>query len=50
VLGARRILAEGTSADRQLACFAAALTAGASRQEALEAVVDHLVVETSRGL
>lgn len=50
VLGARRILAEGTSADRQLACFARALAAGASRQEALEAVVDQLIVETSRGL
>jgi carboxylate-amine ligase len=50
VLGARRILAEGTSADRQLACFGRALAAGASRQEALEAVVDQLVTETSRGL
>lgn len=46
VQGARRILAEGTSADRQLACFARALASGASRQEALEAVVDHLVAET----
>ncbi len=50
VLGARRILAEGTSADRQLAWFGRALAAGASRQEALEAVVDQLIVETSRGL
>ncbi len=50
VQGARRILAEGTSADRQLACFAGAIEAGASRQEALEAVVDHLVVETRRGV
>jgi carboxylate-amine ligase len=50
VLGARRIVAEGTSADRQLACFTAALTAGASRQEALEAVVDHLIAESRRGL
>jgi carboxylate-amine ligase len=50
VLGARRILAEGTSADRQVACFARALAAGASRQEALETVVDQLVVETSRSL
>lgn len=48
VEGARRILAEGTSADRQLACFAQALAAGASRQEALEAVVDHLIAETKR--
>jgi carboxylate-amine ligase len=46
VLGARRILAEGTSADRQLACFASAVAAGATRQEALEVVVDHLIAET----
>jgi glutamate---cysteine ligase / carboxylate-amine ligase len=46
VLGARRILAEGTSADRQLACFANAIAAGATRQEALEVVVDHLIAET----
>jgi carboxylate-amine ligase len=46
VLGARRILAEGTSADRQLACFASAIAAGATRQEALEVVVDHLIAET----
>src|SRR5690606_33681763 len=44
---ARRILAEGTSADRQLACFARARESGASQQEALEAVVDHLVAETA---
>jgi glutamate---cysteine ligase / carboxylate-amine ligase len=48
VLGARRILAEGTSADRQLARFASAIAAGATRQEALEVVVDHLVAETRR--
>ena len=46
VLGARRILAQGTSADRQLASFANAIAAGASRQEALETVVDHLIAET----
>ncbi len=46
VLGARRILAEGTSADRQLARFASAVAAGATRQEALEVVVDHLIAET----
>ena len=46
VLGARRILAEGTSADRQLARFASAIAAGATRQEALEVVVDHLIAET----
>lgn len=47
---ARHILAEGTSADRQLACFARARESGASQQEALEAVVDHLVAETASGL
>ncbi len=46
VEGARRILAEGTSADRQLACFARAKETGASHQEALDAVVDHLMAET----
>ncbi len=46
VLGARRILAEGTSADRQLACFVQAIDSGASREEALAAVVDHLIAET----
>ena len=50
VEGARRILAEGTSADRQLACFGRALEAGASREEALASVVDHLIAETRRGL
>jgi carboxylate-amine ligase len=50
VQGARRILAEGTSADRQVACFAGARQAGASQQEALEAVVDHLIAETAADL
>jgi len=50
VQGARRIVAEGTSADRQLACFARAVGRGADRQEALEAVVDHLVAETAADL
>ncbi len=43
---ARLILARGTSADRQVAHFQAQLEAGASRQEALESVVDHLIKET----
>jgi carboxylate-amine ligase len=43
---ARVILARGTSADRQVAHFQAQLEAGASRQEALESVVDHLIKET----
>ncbi|WP_210188747.1 carboxylate-amine ligase [Hyphomicrobium sp. CS1BSMeth3] len=49
VQGARRILAEGTSADRQLACFARAIESGATHQEALNAVVDHLAAESCRG-
>jgi carboxylate-amine ligase len=47
---AREILARGTSAHRQLAIFAAALAAGATRAEALAAIVDWLIEETRRGL
>jgi glutamate---cysteine ligase / carboxylate-amine ligase len=36
----------GTSADRQVACFNRLLAAGASRQDALRGVVDHLIAET----
>ncbi len=39
---ARRIVAEGTSADRQMAVFAAARRSGAGERAALSAVVDHL--------
>jgi glutamate---cysteine ligase / carboxylate-amine ligase len=46
----RDITAEGTSSDRQLRAYNAALEAGASKQEALRAVVDHLIVETMEGL
>jgi carboxylate-amine ligase len=46
---ARTILARGTSADRQVACFERLLTEGASREEALRGVVDHLVGETLAG-
>ena len=49
VAQARRIVAEGTSADRQLAVHAAALAKGASPEQALIAVVDHLVAETVAG-
>ena len=45
----REILARGTSAHRQLAVFAGALAAGASRREALAAVIDWLITETARG-
>jgi len=47
---AREILAGGTSAHRQLAVFAEAQAVGASRIEALAAVVDWLIAETVRGL
>jgi carboxylate-amine ligase len=46
----RTIAKEGTSAHRQLAVFHAAIDAGASQREALEAVVDHLIVDTHTGL
>jgi glutamate---cysteine ligase / carboxylate-amine ligase len=50
VLHAREIFARGTSADRQLIAFEQALSAGAIRAEALTAVVDWLIAETSRGV
>jgi carboxylate-amine ligase len=43
---ARRIVAEGTSADRQLAVYADALNTGHSEDQALRSVVDHVLVET----
>ena len=43
---ARKILAEGTSADRQLRVYESAIAAGGSAEEALRAVVDHLIAET----
>ena len=49
VAHAGEILARGTSAHRQLAVFEHALSEGASRSEALAAVVDWLIVETARG-
>ncbi len=50
VAHARRILARGTSAHRQLAIYAEALSAGAARRDALSAVVDWLIEETVRGI
>ena len=47
---ARKIVAEGTSAHRQTATFAAAMESGADRPEALGAVVDMLIEETVRDL
>ncbi|MFG6081165.1 carboxylate-amine ligase [Paracoccus litorisediminis] len=46
----RDINAQGNSADRQRAVFAAATSAGASRDEAHRAVVMHLIREFSEGL
>jgi carboxylate-amine ligase len=48
VAHARTILARGTSADRQLACFNQAVAAGVGEDEALQAVVDQLIAETAR--
>lgn len=46
---ARTIVARGTSADRQVACFEQSMAAGLPRGRALEAVVDHLTGETVEG-
>jgi carboxylate-amine ligase len=46
---ARTIVARGTSADRQVACFEQLAAQGASREDALKGVVDHLVRETVGG-
>lgn len=46
----RTIAKEGTSAHRQLEVYHTSLDAGASEQEALEAVVDHLIQDTMYGL
>jgi carboxylate-amine ligase len=50
VMHTRDILARGTSADRQLAVFQQRLAEGATRAEALVAVVDWLIAETAQGL
>ena len=47
---ARTILDRGTSADRQLALYAASIDDGASQEEALRAVVQFLIEETVAGL
>lgn len=46
----RQIAKEGTSAQRQLAVYHDAVENGASQREALEKVVDHLIVDTMTGL
>jgi len=45
----KTILEQGTSADRQVAVYRRAIDAGATEQEALFAVVDHLINETADG-
>ena len=45
----RKIVAEGTSADRQLAVYDEAIAGGADKAAALRAVVDHLIAETVEG-
>jgi len=47
VEAARDIVRRGTSAHRQLALFRQKLAAGLSREEALKAVVDMLILETA---
>ncbi|WP_095589836.1 carboxylate-amine ligase [Actibacterium ureilyticum] len=48
--GLRDILAQGTSSDRQRQVHGAALKAGATGREALNAVVHHLISEFTRDL
>ncbi len=47
---AETILREGTSADRQLRVYDQAIANGQSHEDALKAVVDHLVEETVSGI
>lgn len=46
----RKLLANGSSADRQLKVYNRSKEEGADHQEAMLAVVDHLVAETVEGL
>lgn len=47
---AREIVADGTSAHRQLATYEKATASGASPHEALQAVVDGLIVDSLHGI
>ena len=47
---ARELVRGGNSADRQLTAYRSAIDSGASDEEALKAVVDHLIVDTLVGL
>ncbi len=49
VAHARDIVAEGTSADRQLAVYETGRRRRRLGREALKAVVDHLIAETLEG-
>jgi carboxylate-amine ligase len=49
VQGILRVVENGTSADRQLGVYRRTLDQGATDQEALFAVVDHLIAETAEG-
>jgi carboxylate-amine ligase len=46
---ARTIIARGTSAERQIDVYEAAIAAGADRMAALQAVVDMLIADTVEG-
>jgi glutamate---cysteine ligase / carboxylate-amine ligase len=50
ILHLRSIVAEGTSADRQVATYEAAIEEGAEPREALVAVVDRLLTDTVQGV
>ncbi len=47
---ARDIVAEGTSAHRQLSTYNQAIDSGADEREALRAVVDGLIIDTMHGI
>ncbi len=47
MLRVRTIVAEGTSADRQIETYRTALASGASNEEALKTVVDQLIADTA---
>ncbi|MGH3649391.1 MAG: carboxylate-amine ligase [Acidimicrobiia bacterium] len=47
---ARTIVSDGTSAHRQILAYQSALVDGASEHEALQAVVDELIVDTLHGI
>ncbi len=49
-LVARRIIADGTSADRQVQVWNAALQDGSDDHDALCQVIDHLIAETVEGI